>query len=162
MAGNETSTSSAHFRRYFIIANLLDRAFRVPGTSWRFGFDAIIGLVPGIGDITTAAIGAYGLVVAQQLGAPASIQLRMLWNLFVDAAVGAIPVAGDAFDFAFKANLRNVRLLESWLARPRATHRSSAVMLFAMLSVLIVLIVGSVWLVFAGVRALFHLFAGAA
>ncbi len=85
---------SSRLSAYMIIVSLLDQAFRVPGTRWRFGLDALIGLVPGAGDVATAVVGAYGLFVANQLGAPASIQLRMLLNLSVDAVFGAIPLLG--------------------------------------------------------------------
>src|SRR5215475_10361792 len=93
--------------RYTLIADLFDQAFRVPGTSWRFGIDAIIGLIPGEGDLLGSLVGLYGIFVARRLGAPASIQIRMLLNLGVDAIVGAIPLLGDVFDFAFKAHVRN-------------------------------------------------------
>lgn len=104
-----------HLRRYSVIARLLDAQFRVPLTGWRFGLDGIFGLVPGVGDVATALVGAYGLVVAYKLGAPASIHARMVLNLLLDAGIGSIPVAGDLFDFAFKANIRNQRLLMKWL-----------------------------------------------
>jgi uncharacterized protein DUF4112 len=105
-----------HLQRYSVIAKLLDAQFRVPLTRWRFGLDGILGLVPGAGDIATALVGGYGLVVAYKLGAPASIHARMVVNLLLDAGVGTIPIAGDLFDFAFKANIRNERLLQRWLA----------------------------------------------
>lgn len=104
-----------HLRRFAFIAKLLDAQFRVPLTRWRFGLDGLLGLVPGAGDIATALVGAYGLVVAYQVGAPASIHVRMVLNLLIDAGVGTIPIAGDLFDFAFKANIRNERLLVRWL-----------------------------------------------
>src|SRR5262245_47901126 len=104
-----------HLRRYSVIAKLLDAQFRVPLTRWRFGLDGIFGLAPGVGDIATALIGAYGLVVAYKLGAPAPIHARMVLNLLLDAGLGSIPIAGDMFDFAFKANIRNERLLLKWL-----------------------------------------------
>lgn len=140
--------------RYTLVTHLLDQAARVPGTSFRFGLDAIIGLIPGFGDAVMALAGMYGLVVARQLGAPASIQLRMLWNLGVDTIVGAIPLFGDLFDFAFKANTRNRVLLERWLMSPHQTHRTSALFLLSMLVALIGLIVGAVWLAFTVIRAL--------
>jgi hypothetical protein len=149
-------------QRYLMVANVLDQLFRVPGTRWRFGLDAIFGLVPGVGDIATGLIGAYGLIIAQQLGAPASIQLRMLVNLLIDAGIGAIPILGDLFDFAFKANVRNAGLLTSWLARPHQARRSSVLVLLAMLIVLVATVCALVWLVFAAVRGLFHVLAGAA
>lgn len=112
-----------HLQRYSVIARLLDAQFRVPFTRWRFGLDGILGLVPGAGDIATAIVGAYGLVVAYKLGAPASIHARMVLNLLVDAGVGSIPIAGDLFDFAFKANIRNERLLMKWLEQHRLRSR---------------------------------------
>lgn len=132
--------------RYTVLAQLFDQAFRVPGTNWRFGLDAIIGLVPGAGDLIGALVGAYGIIVARQLGAPAAVQTRMLLNLAIDALVGAIPFLGDLFDFAFKAHVRNRVLLERWLVRPHHTQRSSAVSLLAILVGLIAVIAGTIWL----------------
>ena len=124
---------SPHFKRYALIANLLDQAFRVPGTRWRFGLDALIGLIPGAGDVVGACFGIYGVWVARRLGAPNSVQARMLANLGVDTLVGAVPLLGDLFDFAFKAQMRNRRLLEEWLELPRTTGRRSSWMLIALL-----------------------------
>jgi uncharacterized protein DUF4112 len=152
-----SNQDAARLGRYRAVANLLDQLFRVPGTSMRFGLDPILGLIPGAGDLATAAIGAYGLIVGAQLGAPASIQLRMLLNLLVDAGVGAIPILGDLFDFAFKAHVRNLRLLEEWLGRPHATRRSSMLLLLGLLIVFVACVVGVLWLVFAILRALFDL-----
>jgi hypothetical protein len=147
--------------RYNLIVNVLDELFRVPGTRWRFGLDAILGLIPGAGDIATAVVGSYGLVVAFQNGAPASIQLRMLMNLLVDAAIGAIPIAGDLFDFAFKAHTRNQRLLQGWLARPHQTRRSSRLVLVFTIAVLIAAVAGALWLVFLALRGISGLLTGA-
>jgi hypothetical protein len=104
-----------HLKRLSVLARLMDAQFGVPFTRWRFGLDGLLGLIPGAGDIATALVGAYALVVAYKLGAPASIHVRMLVNLLLDAGVGTIPLAGDLFDFAFKANIRNERLLRKWL-----------------------------------------------
>jgi hypothetical protein len=158
---SERSSNDARLDRYLLVANALDELFRVPGTKWRFGLDAILGLLPGAGDLITALIGGYGIVVAQQLGVPASIQLRMLTNLLIDAGIGAIPLLGDLFDFAFKAHARNARLMQEWLSRPRAASRSSVLVLLGMLTVLVVSIGGVMWLVFAGLRALFRMFSAA-
>jgi hypothetical protein len=147
-------------RRYSLIVNLFDQLFRVPGTRWRFGLDAILGLIPGAGDLITGLVGSYGLVIAYQNGAPAAIQLRMVMNLLIDTAVGAIPLLGDLFDFAFKAHVRNQRLLQGWLERPRPTHRSSVFVLLGALLLLLGSVVGALWLVVAAVRALFRLFTG--
>ena len=102
------------------LATLLDTAFILPGTNVRFGFDALIGLVPGIGDAITTAISLYIVHEARQLGAPPHLILRMLANVVVDGLVGAVPLVGDAFDVLWRANRRNVRLLREWLAREDA------------------------------------------
>jgi hypothetical protein len=93
------------------IATLLDSQVRVPGLGLRIGADAILGLVPGIGDALSGLIGAYLIYEAHRLGVPRSALLRMIANLAVDTAVGAIPVAGDIWDFFFRANDRNMQIL---------------------------------------------------
>lgn len=143
---------------YDMLARLLDQAFRVPGTSWRFGLDPLLGLVPGAGDLISAAIGAYGVMLAAQLGAPSSLLARMVLNLFVDTAIGSIPLAGDLFDFAFKANTRNRMLLERWLAEPRRTRRTSRALLALLIGGVLAVLAGIIWLVAAGVQALIGLF----
>jgi len=99
------------------LANLLDTAFILPGTNVRFGFDALIGLVPGIGDAITTAISLYIVHEARQLGAPSHVIIRMLANIALDGFVGAVPLVGDAFDVMWRSNRRNVQLLREWLAR---------------------------------------------
>lgn len=109
------------------LARWLDDAIRIPGTDIRIGLDPILGLLPGLGDLGTSIVGAYLLVAAARLGAPAPVLVRMALNLGLDAALGAIPVVGDLFDVAFRSNRRNVRLLEAWMASPSATRRKSGV-----------------------------------
>jgi hypothetical protein len=94
------------------IAELLDNAFVVPGTSYRIGLDPILGLVPAFGDLVSPLFAIGMLLQARDLGIPKVVQLRMLINVAIDAVVGAIPVAGDLFDFAWKANAKNLVLLE--------------------------------------------------
>ncbi|MCU0893613.1 MAG: DUF4112 domain-containing protein [Rhodospirillales bacterium] len=101
----------ARIRRLERLAGLLDSRFRIPGTSFRFGWDGIIGLIPGIGDAAGAACSAYIVVEAARLGAPRHVILRMLANMGIDAALGLIPLVGDLFDAGYKANRRNVELL---------------------------------------------------
>jgi len=120
-----------------LLAHLLDKAFVVPGTRFRFGLEALLGLIPGLGDLIGSLLGTYALFIAREIGAPASIQARMVMNLVIDGVVGIVPFAGDLFDFAFKAHSRNHALLVRWLETPHRTQRSSAlwlvVGLFAML-----------------------------
>jgi hypothetical protein len=107
------------------ITLLFDQAFAIPGTKWRFGIDALFGLVPGLGDIGGALVAVYALRVARRLGAPQVVQLHMLTNIALDALIGTVPLAGDLFDFAFKAQTRNLALLDAWLATPHRTARRS-------------------------------------
>ncbi len=94
------------------LTRLLDSAARVPGTGVRFGLDPILGIIPGLGDAAGAAMSGYLILVASKLGAPRTTIMRMLANIAIDAAVGALPVLGDLFDVAFKSNTRNLALLE--------------------------------------------------
>ncbi len=93
----------------------LDQRFRIPGTNRRIGLDGLVGLVPGIGDTATTAIALYVVYRAWQMGAPGPVLGRMAANVGIDYVVGSIPVLGDLFDFAFKANSRNMALLRDWL-----------------------------------------------
>jgi uncharacterized protein DUF4112 len=102
------------------LATLLDTAFVLPGIKLRFGLDAILGLVPGIGDLVTTAMALYIVHEARQLGAPGHVIARMLGNVAFDGIVGAVPVLGDAFDVVWRSNRRNMRLLQDWLAREQA------------------------------------------
>ena len=115
----------ASLQRVRALSHLFDDSLRVPGTDFRFGLDAVIGLVPGIGDATGAAMSAYLLVEAGRLGAPKATLLRMAGNVAVEAVVGTIPFIGDLFDAGWKANLRNLRLLEAHVVDPRSTARAS-------------------------------------
>ena len=93
------------------IAKLMDSQIRVPVLGLRIGADAVLGLVPGVGDAITGLIGAYLIYEAQRLGVPRSAVLRMIANIAFDTAIGAIPVAGDIWDFFFRANDRNMQIL---------------------------------------------------
>jgi hypothetical protein len=93
-------------------AVLLDSAFRVPGTRIRFGLDALIGLVPGLGDLSAPAFAAVILVTAWRMRVPAIVQARMVLNAAIDMLIGLVPLLGDLVDIAWKANLRNLALLE--------------------------------------------------
>ena len=92
-------------------AELLDGAFKIPGTNIQFGLDAIIGLVPGIGDIVAGGISLWLIREARRLGAPQWLIARMVWNVAVEVTVGAVPIVGDMFDVAWKANRKNIALL---------------------------------------------------
>ncbi|MBA3312228.1 MAG: DUF4112 domain-containing protein [Planctomycetota bacterium] len=105
----------ARIKRIRTLAKVLDNAFSVPGTNWRFGWDSIIGLVPGGGDVATGLLASYIVVEAAKLGVPRRTLWRMAANVAIDVAGGAVPLAGDLFDFAFKANRKNLKLVEKHL-----------------------------------------------
>jgi hypothetical protein len=98
----------------------LDSVFEIPGLGIRFGWDPIIGLLPGLGDMVTPLYSIAIVVTGMQLGIPRVVQLRMLLNVVIDAVIGAVPLFGDAFDVAWKANDWNMKLLErhAWEERP--------------------------------------------
>lgn len=99
------------------LAHALDEYFRIPGTSYRFGLDGIIGLIPAAGDVITGLFSAYIVWQATRLGIPRSTLGLMILNILFDVLVGAIPVLGDIFDFQWKANKKNLTLLERHLAK---------------------------------------------
>ena len=97
------------------LATLFDTAFVIPGTQIRFGLDALIGLVPGIGDAITTVMSLFIVNEARALGAPRMLVARMLGNVALDGVVGAVPLVGDLFDVAWRANRRNMALLRAHL-----------------------------------------------
>lgn len=107
----------ASLARLEALAHLLDSAFLIPGINRRVGMEALIGLVPVVGDIAGVVISSYIVYEAKRLGAPRWLIARMALNVAFDGAIGIVPLAGDIFDAAFKANRRNVRLLRRWMER---------------------------------------------
>jgi hypothetical protein len=103
------------------LAWLMDSYFRIPGTQIRFGLDGLIGLIPGFGDALGAVISSHILTQAAQMGVPKSILLKMTFNIGFDAILGIVPVIGDVSDIVWKANQRNVQLLNDYLNQPEET-----------------------------------------
>lgn len=122
------------------ISNLWDRALAVPGTRFRVGFESLLGLLPIGGDMIGILLSSYILIRAAQLGLPAVILTRMLFNLLLDGIVGSVPILGDLFDTTWKANTRNVNLLETHLQSPHPTQRTNRWVLLGLLGVLLVTI----------------------
>ena len=100
------------------LAWILDSGIPVPGFRFRIGVESLLGLIPVIGDAIGALLSTYILVIAARMGVPRVTLLRMGWNIALDAIVGAVPVAGDIFDFVWKANLRNVAILRDHAEDP--------------------------------------------
>ncbi|WP_079542785.1 DUF4112 domain-containing protein [Bradyrhizobium lablabi] len=110
-------TREQRLARLDAIAKLLDIAFILPGTKIRYGVDGIVGLIPVVGGIIATALSLWLVREARALGAPWHITARMLGNVAIQGVVGTVPVAGDAFDVLFRANMRNVQLLRRWMDR---------------------------------------------
>lgn len=126
------------------LARYLDGLFKVPGTDWRFGLDALIGLVPNIGDTLTLLPALYILVSGVRYGVPKITLLRMAMNLGLDYVVGSIPLIGDAFDFVWKANQRNMELIRT---RARGRGEGTAgdyAFIFVLIGLLLIILIGSI------------------
>jgi hypothetical protein len=113
----ERETIDAAMARVATVARVMDALFVIPGTRIRVGFDAILGLVPVFGDLLAQAISTYIIWEAHQLGVGKFTLMRMLGNTLIDTVIGSIPIAGDAFDVAFRANMKNLRLLQRHLEK---------------------------------------------
>lgn len=137
----ETADARATRERLRQLAWLLDSSIPIPGTKLTVGIDAIIGLLPILGDLIGVALSSFILSEAARLGAPKVILWRMAANVGVEGIVGMIPLAGDVFDAAFKANQRNVRLLDKWVDQPRRTERSSRLFGLAIVGGVVLLLV---------------------
>ena len=130
------------------LSRWMDGLFRVPGTSWRFGLDAVVGLVPGVGDTLTTLVSFYVLAAGVRYRVPKATLLRMAANIGVDYLLGAVPFLGDLFDFAWKSNQKNVELLRQRAAvspeEARSGRASDWLFLGLLMLILLALLVGSI------------------
>jgi hypothetical protein len=139
--GTEVATRARNVR---VLSQILDSAIPIPGTGWKIGFDPIIGLIPGIGDLISAVVSGYIILEAARAEIPTLTLAKMLGNVGIDTLVGAVPALGDVFDAAWKSNTRNVVLLERHLAvavPPAREKRAFGRMILAL--IVLVLIVGA-------------------
>lgn len=132
-------SGARRLRRLDRLARLLDESIRIPALRYRIGYDALIGLLPGIGDAAGLLIGTYVVIEAARFRVPRSTLLRMVANVAIEAAVGTIPLIGDVFDATYKSNLRNVRLLRQRLDRPGEGVRSDRTFFWGVVAVPVVL-----------------------
>jgi hypothetical protein len=139
ISGAHSADTNARMQRIRSLAWLLDNSIPLPG-GYRIGLDAVIGLVPGLGDAVGALLSAYIINEARALGAPRSILMRMTGNVLIETIVGAIPFAGDLFDAAYKANTRNLALLAKYQLDPISARRGSRFFVFGF-SLLLALLV---------------------
>jgi hypothetical protein len=140
-----------------LLAWLLDNSIPIPGTARRVGIDALIGLVPGLGDVISGGLGLLVVARAAGLGLPRIVLARMLANVALDFAIGSIPVIGDAFDLWYKANARNMDLLRRYLATPRAPTGGQWLFFGALLAGFLLVAALIVWVVAQLIGALFSL-----
>lgn len=138
--GAELDATRQRLRRY---ATLLDSGIGVPGTRWQIGIEALIGLIPGVGDLAGALLGGWLVVEAMRLRAPGRLLVKMIGNVVFDALLGIVPVLGDLADFVFKSNRRNLQLLDAHLGarlgiveRPVRRHRGRWLLLAVALALM--------------------------
>ena len=134
------------------LVQILDESVRLPGTNFKFGLDAIIGLFPGGGDVVGALLSGVIIHAASRAGAPASVILAMLTNAAIDMIVGVFPVVGDAFDFAFKSNKRNLNLLERYLSQPEEAKAASRSFIAIAVGVTVMIVTGALFLLYLLLR----------
>ncbi len=140
------------------LAWFLDDTFAIPGTRRRFGLEAIIGFLPGIGDVVSAGLGSYLILRAIQFGVPAVVVARMVFNTLLDLVLGLIPFLGDLSDFVYKSNSRNMELVREYVRDPEGPTRhhwmflAGAALVFV--GLLALLLMGGLWVLEAVARAL--------
>jgi len=150
-------TNDDDIRRARALARALDSAVGIPGTPIRIGLDAVLGLIPGAGDVAGAVLSGYIVLAAVRAGAPSPVIWRMLANIGMDTLVGSVPVIGDVFDVAYKSNIRNVELLERYASQPVAVTKRSKRMFALVIAALIVLISAVGFAAVLLVRFVWHL-----
>lgn len=124
------------------VAHLMDSQFRLPGTNFRFGLDPILGLIPVVGELGTFAISAVLILTMIRHGASRKVVVKMVLNVLIDTLVGSIPVIGNLFDFAYKSNERNVRLLRQHYGEGR--HQGSGTGLIVLVVLVLLAVLGLV------------------
>lgn len=127
------------------LSRYLDGLFRIPGTDWRFGLDALIGLIPNVGDTLTVVPSFYILLAGVRYGVPKITLLRMAFNVGLDYVVGMVPFIGDAFDFVWKANQQNMDLIRTRAAGHGKGTTGDYVFVFGLMIVLLAMLVGSIF-----------------
>ncbi|AFZ37450.1 hypothetical protein Sta7437_3968 [Stanieria cyanosphaera PCC 7437] len=138
----QTIPSVTKLDRLRRLSQLLDNAIGIPGTKYRIGLDPILGLLPGGGDTVTGALGAYIVVEAARMGLPKAVLWQMVGNILLDSVAGSVPVVGDLFDIGWKANVKNIALLESHLHLTSLNQKSDRIFLVGLILVLAIIVIG--------------------
>ena len=155
---DETKTLTLARLRQF--TDLLENAFVIPGTNYRVGIDPILGLIPGGGDTLGAVLAAYIVLQAARLGAPKATLARMVFNILFDTLLGTVPVLGDFFDVAWKANTMNLAMLETHMRSPHQRKQTDEWFAILLLAGLLIVVVAVSVLGILIVRELLRLFTG--
>lgn len=157
MQRTETEKSRKKLER---LAWYLDSSIKIPGFNARFGLDGLLGLIPGVGDTIGALVSSVVISEAARMGAPKVLLLKMTFNVALDALSGTVPVLGDLFDFFWKANQRNVQLLNRYLDSPRETVVVSRLFVWGLGVLLVGLVIAIGMLGVVLIRALMNAAAG--
>ena len=142
------------------LAYIMDEVIRVPGTQFRFGLDPLIGLIPGIGDTSSALVSAFALIQAVRLGVPKILLMRMALNILTNEVIGVVPVVGDAFSFWFKSNARNYEIIKHHRLGTSAPKRSDWLFVLGILFLLFVIVCAGIAISFLVLGALARLALG--
>ena len=137
---HSSSGPAAKFERVKALSQLLDNAITLPGTDYAVGLDPLIGLLPGGGDLFAGLLSLYIVVEGFRLGASAPTLTRMATNIAIEVIAGTVPLVGDLFDVVWKANVRNVQLLEEHLQSPQPRRQADRVFFFFLMTGLLILI----------------------
>ena len=136
------------------IARWMDTKFVIPGTGFRFGLDGLLGLIPGVGDLSTFAVSGYLVLIMARNGASGYVLSRMIFNIVIDMLLGTIPVIGDLFDFVHKANVKNMKLMQQYYTEGR--HRGGAwKVILPVIIVLLLILAGIIWIFYRLITAIF-------
>jgi len=142
------------------LAYIMDEVIRVPGTQFRFGLDPLIGLIPGVGDTSSALVSAFALIQAVRLGVPKILLMRMALNVLVNEVIGVVPVVGDAFSFWFKSNARNYEIIKHHRLGTNAPKRSDWLFVIGILVLLFVIVCAGIAISFLVLGAIARLLLG--
>ena len=160
LEGGTSEDDDRRLKRLQGVARLMDDAFRIPILGIRIGLDPLLGFLPGAGDVLGATLSGWTVITAARMGASPAVILRMLLNLGLDALLGAVPVIGDLFDWTFKANRRNLRIVEKHLDDPEANRRRSTLLVTGAVVGVLTLLAGLILLVGWGAGAVVGLWGG--
>ena len=151
--------TSPELKRMRRVSRALDSSVPLPG-GLRIGLDGIIGLVPVVGDAFGAGVSSWIIWQAWRMGVPWPVLLRMMGNVALDSLIGLIPIIGDLFDFIWKANSRNVALVERYLAEPKQVRRRATLWLIVVAAIISVVIFTAIYFIILVISALWHALTG--